>query len=151
MNALPTEIVYNLSKPAIVPKYRFDLSPGVDDKRAWVCYSRSVRSYSLPGKKMKSANDVSLILVLGCFVGLLSIVIGVIVELSGGRGSLLWEISLSLYLLALALVGIDKIMIITRRAHHKSTTVIPTFLFGILLLLTFGSAFICNIVYGVLQ
>ena len=94
---------------------------------------------------MKSANDASLILVLGCFVGLLSIAIGVIVELSGGRENLLWEISLSLYLLAVALVGIDKIMIITKRARHKNTTVIPTFLFGILLLLTFGSAFIWSI------
>jgi hypothetical protein len=96
---------------------------------------------------MKSGDDVSPILVLGIFVGLLSIVIGVIAELSGGRGSLLWETSFSLYLLALAIIGIDMILIITRRAHHKSTTVIPTFLFGILLLLTFGSAFICNIVY----
>ena len=98
----------------------------------------------LPGENMKS-DDVSLILVLGSFVGLLSIVIGVIVELSGGRGSLLWEISFSLYLLALAIIAIDKIMIITRRAHYKSTTVIPTFIFGILLLLTSGSAFICSI------
>jgi uncharacterized membrane protein YhaH (DUF805 family) len=118
--------------------------------RADCAIVRAWRRYSSPREKMTS-DDVSLMLVLGCFVGLLSIVIGVIVELSGGRGSLLWEISLSLYLLAVALIGIDKIMIITRRAHHKNTTVIPTFIFGILLLLTFGSAFICSIVYGVLQ
>jgi hypothetical protein len=132
-----------ICKLAIVPRYRFDLSPGVDDIPGRLCYSRGTVEV-LPGENMKS-DDVSLILVLGSFVGLLSIVIGVIVELSGGRGSLLWEISFSLYLLALAIIAIDKIMIITRRAHYKSTTVIPTFIFGILLLLTSGSAFICSI------
>jgi len=91
-------------------------------------------------------DSISSVVVLCFLVQLLALAIGIIVELAGGKGSLLWEISICLFTLAGAIIGIN--MIVTKRAFYKSRDYVGNnaIAVGIIYLLVFGSVFTCFIV-----
>jgi hypothetical protein len=98
---------------------------------------------------MKRDDDLTIEALCVC-VWLLGAVVMAIIERTAGKESQLWDISFSVLLLPGIIVGIK--WIVTRRAHLKRTTEGPTaVLIGIMVLLTFGAAFICSIVHGVLR
>jgi hypothetical protein len=91
-------------------------------------------------------DSITPVIVLCFLVQLLALAIGIIVELAGGKGNLLWEISICLFTLAGAIMGIN--MIVTKRAFYKSRDYVGknAVAVGSIYLLVFGSIFACFIV-----
>jgi cell division protein FtsW (lipid II flippase) len=90
--------------------------------------------------------------VIVCTIGLLLVtVFGMAVESSVGKEDPLWSISVSLLMLPLMIIAIH--FIVTKRAFYKrhEATGVPAVVFGSILLLVFGSVFVCMVLEALRQ